>query len=91
MKTSVRAAVEVMFQRRASVSYSGSTVDKIAPPQDGYFFFRGEMLPFLPHTFAPLSQRMNAVLHFQLRQDIVALNTFNSFVARTTHDLGSTL
>jgi hypothetical protein len=25
------------------------------PPQDGYFFFRGEMLPFLPHTFAPLS------------------------------------
>jgi hypothetical protein len=28
MKTSVRAAVEVMFQRRASVSYSGSTVDK---------------------------------------------------------------
>jgi hypothetical protein len=28
MKTSVRAAVEVMFQRRASVSHSGSTVDK---------------------------------------------------------------
>jgi len=25
------------------------------PPQDGYFFFWGEMLPFLPHTFAPLS------------------------------------
>jgi hypothetical protein len=25
------------------------------PPQGGYFFFRGEMLPFLPHTFAPLS------------------------------------
>ena len=28
MKTSVRAAVEVMFQRRASVSHSGSTVDE---------------------------------------------------------------
>jgi DNA phosphorothioation-associated putative methyltransferase len=28
MKTSVRAAVEVMFQRRASVSHSGSSVDK---------------------------------------------------------------
>ena len=27
MKTTVRAAVEVMFQRRASVSHSGSTVD----------------------------------------------------------------
>src|SRR5436309_15639023 len=25
------------------------------PPQDGYFFFWCEMLPFLPHTFAPLS------------------------------------
>jgi hypothetical protein len=25
------------------------------PPQDGYFLFWGEMLPFLPHTFAPLS------------------------------------
>jgi hypothetical protein len=25
------------------------------PPQDGYFFFWGEMLPFFPHTFAPLS------------------------------------
>src|SRR5271157_343736 len=25
------------------------------PPQDGYLFFWGEMLPFLPHTFAPLS------------------------------------
>jgi len=25
------------------------------PPQDGYFFFWSEMLPFLPHTFAPLS------------------------------------
>jgi hypothetical protein len=30
------------------------TVQKM-PPQDGYFFFWGEMLPFLPHTFAPLS------------------------------------
>src|SRR5579863_4724080 len=29
-------------------------VDKM-PPQDGYFFFWSEMLPFLPHTFAPLS------------------------------------
>src|SRR5438309_8091912 len=25
------------------------------PPQDGYFFFWCEMLPFLLHTFAPLS------------------------------------
>src|SRR4029077_16292884 len=25
------------------------------PPQNGYFFFWGEMLPFLPHTLAPLS------------------------------------
>jgi len=25
------------------------------PPQDGYFFFRREMLAFLPHTFALLS------------------------------------
>jgi len=25
------------------------------PPQDGYFFFWGEMLSFFPHTFAPLS------------------------------------
>jgi hypothetical protein len=30
------------------------------PPQDGYFFFRGEMLPFLPHTFAPLSLSRNS-------------------------------
>jgi len=29
MKTSVRAAVEVTFQRRASVFHSGSTVDKL--------------------------------------------------------------
>jgi hypothetical protein len=40
------------------------------PPQDGYFFFWGEMLPFLPHTFAPLSQRTNAVLHFQQVPDL---------------------
>jgi hypothetical protein len=32
MKTSVRAAVEVMFQRSASVSYSRSTVDISANP-----------------------------------------------------------
>jgi hypothetical protein len=28
MKTNVRAAVEVMFQRRASVSHSGSSIDR---------------------------------------------------------------
>jgi hypothetical protein len=28
MKTSVRAAVEAMFQPRASMSHNGSTVDK---------------------------------------------------------------
>ena len=32
----------------------GYFVDKM-PLQDGNFFFWGEMLPFLPHTFAPLS------------------------------------
>ena len=35
-------------------SETGCSVHKM-PPQDGYFFFWREMLPFLPHTFAPLS------------------------------------
>src|SRR3974377_662770 len=45
------------------------------PPQDGYFFFWGEMLSFFPHTFAPLSSRTTAVLHFQLRQDTPRLHS----------------
>src|SRR3989442_8846959 len=32
----------------------GHLVQKVSP-QDGYFLFCGVMLPFLPHTFAPLS------------------------------------
>src|SRR5215469_10626431 len=30
------------------------------PPQDRYFLFCAVMLPFFPHTFAPLSYRRNA-------------------------------
>ena len=39
------------------------------PPQDGYFFFWSEMLPFVPHTFRSVILTDERLLHFQLRRD----------------------